>query len=136
MNRRAFLKSSLTVSAGLALGATPRLNHFASADDPTKWRSFEVITKVDVIKPVGATRVWLPVPLTKQTDYFKREDDSWTGNFKSARIVQYDRYGTGMLFAEWTAGETAPSLELKSRFMTRDRQVNLKRETKCWGQRR
>jgi transglutaminase-like putative cysteine protease len=125
MDRRSFLKSSLTVSAGLALGATPRLNHFASADDPTKWRSFEVITKVDVIKPVGATRVWLPVPLTKSTDYFKREDDTWTGNFKAARIVQYDRYGTGVLFAEWPAAEIAPSLELKSRFMTRDRQVNL-----------
>src|SRR5918996_2376625 len=125
MNRRSFLKSSLTVSAGLALGATPRLNRFASADDPTKWRSFEVITKVDVIKPVGATRVWLPIPLTKDTDYFKRENDNWTGNFKAARIIHHDRYGTGLLFAEWPAGETAPALELKSRFMTRDRQVNL-----------
>ena len=125
MNRRSFLKSSLTVSAGLALGATPRLTYFASANDSTKWRKFEVITKVDVIKPVGATRVWLPVPLTNNTDYFKREDDSWTGNFKKAGVIQYDRYGTGMLFAEWRAEEAAPSLELKSRFMTRDRQVNL-----------
>ena len=72
MDRRSFLKSSLTVSAGMALGAMPRLTRFANADDPTKWRSFEVITKVDVIKPVGATRVWLPIPLTKDTDYFKR----------------------------------------------------------------
>jgi hypothetical protein len=45
MDRRSFLKSSLTVSAGLALGATPKLIQFASADDSTKWRSFEVITR-------------------------------------------------------------------------------------------
>jgi transglutaminase-like putative cysteine protease len=125
MDRRSFLKSSLTVSAGLALGATPRLTRYASADDPTKWRTFEVITKVEVIKPVGATRVWLPVPLTKSTDYFKRDTDTWTGNFKAAKALQYDRYGTGLVFAEWSAGETAPSLELKSRFMTRDRQIDL-----------
>jgi transglutaminase-like putative cysteine protease len=125
MDRRSFLKSSLSVSAGLALGGIPRLTRFAKADDPTRWRTFEVITKVDVIKPVGATRVWLPIPLTKDTDYFKRENDNWTGNFKAARTIQHDRYGTGLLFAEWPAGETAPSLELKSRFMTRDRQVDL-----------
>jgi hypothetical protein len=109
MDRRSFLKSGLTVSAGVALGSIPKFATFARADDPTKWRTFEVITKVDVVKPVGATRVWLPVPLTKNTDYFRREDDNWTGNFKAARAVQHDRYGTGLVFAEWPAGEKAPS---------------------------
>jgi len=128
MNRREFLRQGLTVSGGLALGGLPKFKSVAHADDPTKWRTFEVITRVEVADPVGAVRTWLPVPLTTNTDYFKREPDSWTGNFKAARAVQYDKHGTGLVFAEWTPGEKAPVLELKSRFMTRDRQVDLSKK--------
>jgi len=128
MKRREFLKQGLTVSAGLALGGIPRLTRVASANDPMKWRTFEVITRVEITDPVGAVRVWLPVPLTANTDYFKREPDSWTGNFKTVRSVQYDKYGTGMVYADWPAGEKAPVLELKSRFMTQDRQVDLSKK--------
>jgi transglutaminase-like putative cysteine protease len=124
MERRTFLKQGLTVSAGLALGGFPTFVRTAGGNE-ARWRTFEVTTKVEVADPVGAVRVWLPVPLTNNTDYFKREPDGWTGNFKVARSVQYDKYGTGLLFAEWPAGEKAPALELKSRFMTRDRQVDL-----------
>lgn len=128
MDRRAFLKQSAVVSAGLALGGIPNLARRAYADDPTKWRSFEVTTRVEITDPVGAVRVWLPVPLLSNTDYFKREPDTWTGNFKSARAVQYDKYGTGLFFAEWAPGEKAPTLELKSKFTTRDRRIDLSKK--------
>jgi len=125
MNRRDFLKQGLTVSAGVALGGLPKFTGVGHADDPTKWRTFEVITTIEVKDPVGGVRTWIPVPLTNNTDYFKREPDSWTGNFKAARAVQYDKYGTGMVFAEWAPGEKAPLLEVKSRFMTRDRAIDV-----------
>ena len=128
MERRTFLKQGLTVSAGLMLGGLPKFTRRANADDPTKWRTFEVITKVEFIDPLGAVRVWVPVPLLNNTDYFKREGDTWTGNFKAARSVQVDRYGTGLVFAEWLPTEKAPSLEIKSNFMTRDRQVDLNKK--------
>ncbi len=129
MDRRSFLKSGLAVSAGFALGGIPKISGFARADDPTKWRTFEVVTKVEIVEPVGAVRAWLPVPLRTPTDYFKRDEDTWSGNFKSAHAIQYDRYGTGLMFAEWPAGEKAPTLELKSRFSTRDRQIDLTNKT-------
>ncbi|MGH7826530.1 MAG: transglutaminase-like domain-containing protein [Candidatus Binatia bacterium] len=125
MKRRDFLKQSLTVSAGLALGGIPGFSRLAAAGEAGKWRTFEVTTRVEVLDPVGAVRVWVPVPLTTNTDYFKREGDKWSGNYKVARAVQYDRYGTGLVFAEWAPGEKAPALEIASRFMTRDRQVDL-----------
>jgi len=128
MERRTFLKQGLTVSAGLMLGGLPKFSRRANADDPTKWRTFEVITKVEFIDPLGAVRAWVPVPLLNNTDYFKREGDTWTGNFKAARSVQVDRYGTGLVFAEWQPTEKAPSLEIKSNFMTRDRQVDLNKK--------
>ena len=110
------------------LGGLPKFTRRANADDPTKWRTFEVITKVEFIDPLGAVRAWVPVPLLNNTDYFKREGDTWTGNFKAARSVQVDRYGTGLVFAEWQPTEKAPSLEIKSNFMTRDRQVDLNKK--------
>ena len=108
MDRREFLKQGLTASAGLALAGMPKFAGWAHADDPTKWRTFEVTTTIEVKDAVGGARAWVPVPLTSATDYFKREPDTWTGNFKAVRAVQYDKYGTGMVFAEWAPGEKAP----------------------------
>jgi transglutaminase-like putative cysteine protease len=128
MKRRTFLRQGLTVSAGLIAGAMPRWAAPLGANEGAKWRKFEVITKVEIADPVGAVRVWLPVPLNANTDYFKREPDTWTGNFKAGRFVQYDKYGTGLFFAEWAPGEKAPLVELKSQFMTRDRHVDVSKK--------
>ena len=125
MKRRDFLKQGITVSAGLALAGIPKLARFAGAQEAPKWRAYEVITRIEVNDPVGAVRAWVPVPLLNSTDYFKRQGDTWTGNYKAVRPVQYDKYGTGLVFAEWSAGEKAPVLEVTSRFVTRDRQVDL-----------
>ena len=125
MDRREFLKQGLTASAGLALAGMPRFAGWAYADDPIKWRTFEVTTLIEVKDAVGGVRTWVPVPLTTATNYFKREPDTWSGNFKSARVVQYDKYGTGMVFAEWAPTEKAPQIGVKSRFMTRDRAIDV-----------
>jgi len=126
MERREFLRRGLAVSAGLAFGL-PKFDRLAGAN-AAPWRSFEVTTRIEITDAVGATRAWMPLPLTTNTDYFKREPDSWTGNFKGARAVQYDKYGTGMVFADWAPGEKSPVIELKSRFTTRNRQIDLSKK--------
>ena len=124
MNRRDFLKQGLSVSAGLAIGGLPKFASLARANDG-KWRSFEVTTRIEIADPVGASRTWVPVPLMGKADYFKREPDSWSGNYKNVRQVQVDNVGTGIVFAEWAPGEKNPTLEVKSRFMTQDRAIDL-----------
>jgi transglutaminase-like putative cysteine protease len=93
-----------------------------------KWRTFEVTTAIEVKDPVGAVRAWVPIPLMQETDYFKRQGDKWNGNFKTAQTIQTDKVGTGLVFAEWAPGEKAPLLEVTSRFMTRDRSVDLSKK--------
>src|SRR5438445_13820118 len=93
MKRREFLKQSLAVSAGLALGGFPKLARLAGADEPAKWRTFVVTTKVEVCNPLGGLRTWVPIPLMTNTNYFKRQGDTWTGNYSSVKSVQYDKYG-------------------------------------------
>ncbi|MGE0823858.1 MAG: transglutaminase family protein [Candidatus Binatia bacterium] len=123
MKRRDFLKQGLIVSTGIALSSLPTTVRKAIAKN-SPWRRFEVITRLEITDTVGPVRTWVPVPLTRATDYFQGEPDRWTGNFTSAKVMPYDTYGTGMMFAEWATGTNTPVLEVTSRFKTRDRQVD------------
>jgi transglutaminase-like putative cysteine protease len=128
MERRTFLKQGLAVSTGLAFGGFPALSaRSASAAGAPKWRSFEVTTKVEVLNPAGVTKVWLPVPLMTDTDYFKRLGDTWSGNAATMGNLNDGKYNAGFVYAEWAASEKSPVLELTSRFATRDRQIDFKK---------
>jgi len=59
MNRRDFLWSASAASATLALANPVRL--FAEGAAPGTWRTFEVTTRVEVLKSAGITRIWYPV---------------------------------------------------------------------------
>jgi transglutaminase-like putative cysteine protease len=125
MKRRAFLKQGVGLSAGLLTLGLPRITRVSAATADAKWRTFEVVTRVEPAAPSGVTRVWVPVPLMTETDYFKRQGDSWKGNAGSARLARDERYDAGFVYAEWPAGEKAPVLEITSKFSTRDRSVDL-----------
>ena len=62
MHRRAFLKASVALPAMAAMSTLPQLTR-ADTGAAGKWRVFEVTTQVDILKPAGVTRVWLPTPL-------------------------------------------------------------------------
>src|SRR5262249_38863530 len=119
MKRRTFLKRS--VGASLVLGGLPHIARLAEATEG-RWRSFEVVTRLDVVDTDGTTRAWVPVPLTTDTDYFRRQGaDSWKGDAPGARLYRDDKYDAGFVYAEWPASEKAPVIEVTSRFSTRDR---------------
>ncbi|HLB15721.1 MAG TPA: transglutaminase domain-containing protein [Burkholderiales bacterium] len=118
MDRRAFLQTSAAAAAASAL---PWRDALAS----TEWRTFETITRVEVLKPRGVSRAWVPLPMTDDTDWQKTVGSTWTGNAARARVASDGKYGATMVFAEWRDGEAAPVIEVTSRFMTRDRAVDL-----------
>jgi transglutaminase-like putative cysteine protease len=128
MKRRVFLKTGMGMAATTAIGGWDRPGRSAAAQpDEVKWRAFEVVTRAEVANPTGATRVWLPLPLQTDTDYFKSLGQSWTGNGAVTRVYRDERYGAGILYAEWPAGESAPAIEVTTRFATRDRNVDVTR---------
>jgi transglutaminase-like putative cysteine protease len=125
MKRREFLKNGVALGAAAAVGGLPRIGAASIGSDGARWRTFEVVTRVEPANPTGPTRVWLPMPLAVDTDYQKSLGQSWTGNAGSARVYRDDKYGAGIFYAEWPAGESAPVAEVTTRYAARDRLVDV-----------
>ena len=79
MHRRSFLQAGAAASL---LGSFPRLGlaqQLPFDPRPAGWRTFEVTTRVEVLKPTGPSRVWVPVP-SVESDYQKVLGNTWSGN--------------------------------------------------------
>ena len=122
MNRREFLRSAGIVSAGMALPGAARL--FASAEAPTVWRTFQVTTRVEVLNPSGATRIWLPAPLTHPTSFQRTLSNSLHAPGGTAKMIGSKQDSLGILAAEFPSG-VKPELTLVSRIATKDCALDL-----------
>jgi transglutaminase-like putative cysteine protease len=122
VNRRDFLRSAGAVSTAVAFPNAERL----LADDAISgtWRTFEVTTRVEVLKPSGATRVWLPAALLIETPFQKTLSNKFSADGGSARVVEGKADGLGIVAAEFPAG-VMPVLTLTSRVATKNYAVDL-----------
>jgi transglutaminase-like putative cysteine protease len=132
MNRRSFLKACAALPA--VSTATPWLVSAAPAQQkefnprPGTWRTFEMTTRVEVLKPAGVTRVWVPLPVV-ESEYQKPLGNTWSGNARTMDAATEPRYGASMLYAEFAPNEAAPVVEVVSRFRTQDRAADWSRKT-------
>lgn len=137
-NRREFLKAGAALAAGVALphhafaqAAAPAGADFAPK--PGAWRSFTVVTRLDVTAPAGKSgpaqsglvQAWVPLPAFSADDWFKPAGSEWKTNAASAQVVKDPAYGAQMLHLTWKEGEAAPSVEITSKFATRSRAADL-----------
>src|SRR5215469_8555365 len=122
MNRRDFLCSVGAASAKFLLPeARCRLLEAAPS---APWRTFEVTTRVEILKPSGTTRVWLPGPLPAKTPFQRTLSNKLHAEGGTAKIVQSSHDGLGIVAAEFPAG-AKPVLTLTSRVATKNYAVDL-----------
>ena len=120
--RRSLLKGGAAMGALIAAPAlvraqaTPTQRVFAP--QPGAWRSFEVTTRVELADPVGASRIWLPVP-SIDSDWQRSLESRYSSN-GSARMASDGVEGARMVHAEFPAG-VKPVIEVTSRVQTRNR---------------
>ena len=109
------------ISAGVALGWRKGL----VAQEPVRdgWRTFEIVTRVEVLEPSGPTKVWLPTPLAS-APYQKVMGETHRAGNGHVVMVDKDPNEPGMLAASWDAGEPAV-LTLTSRVATRAHAADL-----------
>jgi transglutaminase-like putative cysteine protease len=122
MNRRDFLRVGGVVSTGLVF---PRVQSFAFADETLgQWRAFEVTTRVEVLKPSGTTRIWVPAALISETPFQKTFSNTFNAEGGTAKLIQSEPDALGIIAAEFPAG-VRPVLTVTSRIGTRNYAVDL-----------
>jgi len=122
MNRRNLIQAALATPLLAGLPRWSLAQQLPFDPKPAGWRTFEVVSRVEVLKPSGTTKVWIPLP-SIASDYQQLLGDQWTGNATQAAIVTDGKYGARMLMAEWNEGASAPVVEVTSRFATRNREL-------------
>jgi transglutaminase-like putative cysteine protease len=123
MNRREFLTSAGIGTAALAL---PRASQvFAESG----WRTFEIVTRVEVMRPSGATRIWVPTPLAIEMPFQRKAASTFKADGGRVRIVEEQPDALGILVVDFPAG-VQPLVTLINRVATRDFSVDLSQHTR------
>ena len=128
--RRTFLKNAVATGIAASLPAIGFAQSDPSAQSaarrfvprPGDWRTFEVTTRVEILIPQGATRVWLPIPCV-DSDYQRSLESSYTSNGQTQRLAD-NVSGAQMLYVEFPAREVNPVVTLTSRVQTQSRAVD------------
>ena len=121
MNRRHFLQSSGAVFAGLALTEPGSL---LAGNISAPWRTFEVTTRVEVLKPAGVTHIWLPAALTRVTPYQRTLSNRFAAEGGTAKLTTNKLDALGIVSATYPANAKAV-LTLTSRASLRNYAVDL-----------
>jgi transglutaminase-like putative cysteine protease len=128
VNRRHFLQSAGAVSACLALPKPEGLRAQGAISD--NWRTFEVKTRVEILKSSGATRVWLPAGIIRETPFQKTLSNEFRADGGTAQIVRRGPDAMGIVNAEFPTGVN-PILTLTSRVATKNYTVELSAPSKA-----
>jgi len=124
MRRRNFLCLMGTTAGALASARARAASASRRAPRDEGWRTFEVTTRVDVLKPAGNTVVWLPLPLADDTPWQRSLGNLWNADGGRAGQTLDPVYRTSIVWAEFPDG-TKPVLTSTSRVATRDFSVDL-----------
>lgn len=122
MNRRNFLLTASAASAGIAFPKTTRL--WAEDVYSGSWRTFEVITRVEVLKPSGMTRIWVPAALAQETSFQKTLSNTFQAEGGTAKLIGSESDSLAFVAAEFPEG-AKPAVTAISRLATRNVAVDL-----------
>ncbi len=122
MNRRDFLQSGGILSVSLAFAKAERL--FSQVTTLDRWRTFQVTTRVEVLKPSGTTRIWVPAALITETPFQKTIANTFNAEGGTAKLHESNTDALGIIAAEFPAG-VRPVLTVTSRIATKNCAVDL-----------
>jgi transglutaminase-like putative cysteine protease len=116
MNRRNFIRF-----AGAALASGRDIAAHVASDG---WRTFELKTRVEVLKPSGPTRVWVPEVLIRKTPFQRPLAHELSAEGGTTEVLKNSEDALGIITAEFPAG-IRPIMTLTSRVATKNYAVEL-----------
>jgi transglutaminase-like putative cysteine protease len=122
MDRRTFLSSGSLLLTGAAF-AKARPSH-AEELSSGGWRTFEVVTRVELLKPNGTSHIWLPAALIIDTPYQKTISNRYAADGGEATLHRDKRNALGIVSGTF-APDAKPLLTLTSRVALRNHSVDM-----------
>lgn len=119
LSRRNLLRAAAMAPAAWVV---PRAISAAAA--PAPWRTFEITTHIEVLKPSGLTRIWIPAPLSTATPYQRTLGGSIHAAGGKSRTVESRADSLRIVSVEIPSG-VKPEVSVIDRVMTRDFAVDL-----------
>ncbi|HYX19310.1 MAG TPA: transglutaminase-like domain-containing protein [Thermoanaerobaculia bacterium] len=123
MNRRDFIRTAGAASAALAFPGSRLVFARTRGTTTGAWRTFEVTTRAEILKPAGSTRVWLPAALIGETPFQRTLSNDFRADGGRAELVERKEDALGIVAAVFPDG-AKPVLTLTSRVQTRDYAVD------------
>lgn len=120
IDRRDVLKAGAVAGTALLMPSRGFAQAAVFAPMPGKWRDFEVVTRLE-LPGQGPSQAWIPLPSVDEQQWIRPGKSDWTTNAASAEVARDPKYAAQMLHVVFADGETAPMVELRSRFSLRDR---------------
>jgi transglutaminase-like putative cysteine protease len=126
MNRRDFLRANSSICAGWALSRAVRV--LADTRSADGWRTFDVVTKVELLKFDGVSHIWLPAPMIRNTPYQNTISTRFTAEGETATLSKDKQSALGIVSATYAAN-SKPALSLTSRVALKNYAIDLSSRT-------
>ena len=123
MDRRSFLSASAVLPLASTLPARVWAQDRSFAPRPGQWRTFEIVTRLEIADAGGGTQAWVPVPAV-DAGWQQSLDSTWTGNAAESALRTDPVYGARMVQARFAADEKSPVIEVTSRVRTQSRSLD------------
>jgi transglutaminase-like putative cysteine protease len=130
MNRRDVILTGLFATVSATALPSRLMAQTVFAPKPAGWRTFDIVTRLEVDTAKSPAQAWVPIPSMNEPDWFKTVDNSATSNGRH-KLWRDPKYGATLMHVEWTGSEPKGTIEVKSRITTRDRAVDLTGNTKA-----
>jgi transglutaminase-like putative cysteine protease len=102
MDRRNFLQSTGAICAGWAVTKSiPVLAEALSSGG--SWRTFEVTTRVEVLRPRGVTHIWLPAALIRDTPFQRTYGNKFSAEGGTAKFSKDKANALGIISSSYPA---------------------------------
>src|SRR5262245_51775767 len=107
LHRRDFLKAGAALTAAITLPSSASAQ-VAFAPKPGAWRTFQIVTRLEIAKPAGKVQAWIPLPAVNEAEWSRPLGNEWRTNGKAA-LVREQKYGAELLHVEFAEGDAAPA---------------------------
>jgi transglutaminase-like putative cysteine protease len=124
IHRRGFLKSAAAYSV-VAISSRAAADTVAFAPAPGRWRQFELTTRVEILKPQGAVKAWIPVSRFQSSDWIRPVSVHYQADRAKTTLRGVGPYAEKAVCIEWPADATSFVAEVQSRVSTQDRAIDL-----------